>query len=112
MLRIHVLRSKRVEVINNIYKKSIQFNKSFYSSNCSISSHCVRIFNILYTTKNKFSFVVLTDGIHGFETRAFLKRLAKLLAKEQDKLYSKVRGFINARMNSTYPAPVTFSDKT
>jgi len=34
-----------------------------------------------------------------FEARAFLKRLAKLLAKEWEKLYSIVMGFINARMS-------------
>jgi len=35
----------------------------------------------------------------GFEARAFLKRLAKLLAEEWEKLYSTVMGFINARMS-------------
>jgi len=35
----------------------------------------------------------------GFEARAFLKRLAKLLAEEWEKPYSTVRGFINARMS-------------
>jgi len=35
----------------------------------------------------------------GFEARAFLKRLAKLLAGECEKPYSTVRGFINARMS-------------
>jgi len=44
-------------------------------------------------------FVVSTDGMFGFEARAFLKRLAKLLAEEWEKLYSTVRGFINARMS-------------
>jgi len=33
----------------------------------------------------------------GFETRAFLKRLAKLLAEEWEKPYSTIRGIINAR---------------
>ena len=44
-------------------------------------------------------FVVSTDGMFGFEARAFLKRLAKLLAEEWEKPYSIVRGFINARMS-------------
>ena len=34
-----------------------------------------------------------------FEARAFLKRLAKLLAEEREKPYSIVMGFINARMS-------------
>jgi len=38
----------------------------------------------------------------GFETRAFLKRLAKLLAEEWGKPYSTVRGFINARMKKIH----------
>jgi len=37
--------------------------------------------------------------MYGFEARTFLKRLAKLLAKEYEKPYSTVRGFINARMS-------------
>jgi len=41
----------------------------------------------------------LTDGIFGFEARAFLKRLAKSLAEKWEKPYSTVRGFINARMS-------------
>ena len=44
-------------------------------------------------------FVVSTDRMFGFEARAFLKRLAKLLAEEWEKPYSIVRGFINARMS-------------
>jgi len=32
----------------------------------------------------------------GFEDRAFLTRLAKLLAEEWEKPYSIVKGFINA----------------
>ena len=44
-------------------------------------------------------FVVSTDGMFGFEARAFLKRLAKLLAEEWEKPYSTVMGFINARMS-------------
>jgi len=44
-------------------------------------------------------FVVSTDGMFGFEARAFLKRLAKLLAEEWEKPYSTVRGFINAPMS-------------
>jgi len=44
-------------------------------------------------------FVVSTDGIFGFETWAFLKRLAKLLAEEWKKPYPTGRGFINARMS-------------
>jgi len=43
--------------------------------------------------------VVSTDGMFGFEARAFLKRLAKLLAEEWEKPYPTVRGFINARMS-------------
>jgi len=43
--------------------------------------------------------VVSTDGIFGFEARAFFKRLAKLLPEEWEKPYSTVRGFINARMS-------------
>ena len=43
--------------------------------------------------------VVSTDEMFGFEARAFLKRLAKLLAGEWEKPYSTVRGFINARMS-------------
>jgi len=35
----------------------------------------------------------------GFEARAFLKRLAKLLAEEREKPFSTVRGCINARMS-------------
>ena len=35
----------------------------------------------------------------GFEARAFLKRLAKLLTEEWEMPYSIVRGFINARMS-------------
>jgi len=46
-------------------------------------------------------FVVSTDGMYGFETRAFLKKLAKLLAEEWEKPYPTVRGFINARMSIT-----------
>jgi len=34
-----------------------------------------------------------------FEARAFLKRLAKLLAEEWEKPYPVVMGFINARMS-------------
>jgi len=44
-------------------------------------------------------FVVSTDEMFGFEARAFLKRLAKLLAEEWDKSYPTVRGFINVRMS-------------
>jgi len=44
-------------------------------------------------------FAVLTDGMFGFETRAFLKRLAKLLTEKWEKPYSTVRGFINARLS-------------
>jgi len=44
-------------------------------------------------------FVVSTDGMFGFEARAFLKRLAKLLSEEWEKPDSIVRGFINARMS-------------
>jgi len=44
-------------------------------------------------------FVVSTDGMLGFEARAFLKRLAKLLAEEWEKPYPTLRGFINARMS-------------
>jgi len=36
--------------------------------------------------------------MHGFEARAFLKRLGKLLAEEWEKLYPKERGLINVRM--------------
>jgi len=43
--------------------------------------------------------VVSTDEIFGFEARAFLKRLAKLLAEEWEKPYPTVRGFIYARMS-------------
>jgi len=43
--------------------------------------------------------VVSTDEMFGFEARAFLKRLAKLLAEEWEKPYPTVRGFINARMS-------------
>jgi len=43
--------------------------------------------------------VASTDGMLGFEVRAFLKRLAKLLAKEWKKPYSVVMGFISARMS-------------
>jgi len=35
----------------------------------------------------------------GFEARAFLKRLEKLLTEEWEKPYSIVRGFINARIS-------------
>jgi len=45
------------------------------------------------------SLVVSTDSMFGFEARAFLKRLAKLLAEEWEKPYPTVRGFINARMS-------------
>jgi len=41
----------------------------------------------------------LSDRLYGFEARAYLKRLAKLLAEEWEKLYPTVRGFINARMS-------------
>jgi len=34
--------------------------------------------------------------MYGFEARAFLKRLAKLLAEEWEKPYSTARGFINS----------------
>jgi len=44
-------------------------------------------------------FVVSTDRMFGFEARAFLKRLAKLLAEEWEKPYPVVMGFINARMS-------------
>ena len=44
-------------------------------------------------------FVVSTDGMFGFEARAFLKRLAKLPAEESKKLYSVVMDLINARMS-------------
>ncbi len=44
-------------------------------------------------------FVVSTDGMFGFEARAFLKRLTKLLAEEWEKHYPVVMGFINARMS-------------
>jgi len=44
-------------------------------------------------------FVVSTDGMFGFEARAFLKRLAKVLAEEWEKPYSVVMGFISARMS-------------
>jgi len=44
-------------------------------------------------------FVVSTDGMFGFEARAFLKRLAKLLAEEWEKPYLTLRGLINARMS-------------
>ena len=43
--------------------------------------------------------MVSTDGMFSFVARAFLKRLAKLLAEEWEKPYSTVRGFINARMS-------------
>jgi len=39
------------------------------------------------------------NGMFGFEARAFLKRLKKLLAEEWEKPYSTIRGFINARMS-------------
>jgi len=42
-------------------------------------------------------FVISTDGMFGFKSRAFLKKLAKLLAEEWEKPYSTVRGFINAQ---------------
>jgi len=35
----------------------------------------------------------------GFEARAFLKRLAKLLAEQWEKPYQTVTGFISARMS-------------
>jgi len=53
-------------------------------------------------------FVVSTDEIYksiqfkkiyGFEARAFLKRLAKLLTEEWEKPYSIVRDFIDAQMS-------------
>ena len=44
-------------------------------------------------------FVVSTDGMFGFEARAFLKRLTMSLGEEWEKPYSFVRGFINARMS-------------
>jgi len=44
-------------------------------------------------------FVVSTDGMFGFEARAFLKRFAKLFAEKWEKPYPTVRGFINARMS-------------
>jgi len=44
-------------------------------------------------------FVLSTDVLYGFEARAFLKRLAKLLAEEWEKPYPTVRGFINARIS-------------
>ena len=37
----------------------------------------------------------------GFEARAFLKRLAKLLAEEWENPYSVVMGFISAQMSIT-----------
>ncbi len=37
---------------------------------------------------------VSTDGIFGFEARAFLKSLAKLPTEEWKEPYSTVRGFI------------------
>jgi len=43
--------------------------------------------------------VVSTDGMFGFEARAFLKRLVKILAEEWEKPYSTLRGFINAQMS-------------
>ena len=45
-------------------------------------------------------FVVSTVGMFGYEARAFLKRLAKLLAEKWEKPYSIVMGFINARMTN------------
>ena len=42
--------------------------------------------------------MVSTDGMYGFEARAFLKRLGKLLAEEWEKLYPKKGGLMNARM--------------
>jgi len=44
-------------------------------------------------------FGISTDGMFGFEARAFLTRLAKLLAEEWEKPYPTVRGFINDRMS-------------
>ena len=43
--------------------------------------------------------MVSSDEMFGFEARAFIKRLAKLLAEEWEKPCSTVRGFINARMS-------------
>ena len=41
---------------------------------------------------------ILTDGLYRFRASTFLKRLAKLLAKERDKPYP-TGNFINARLN-------------
>jgi len=50
-------------------------------------------------TNVAISFVVSTGGMFGFETWAFIKRLANLFAEEWEKPYPTVRGFINARMS-------------
>lgn len=43
-------------------------------------------------------FVVSIGGLSGLKAKAFLKRFAKLLAKEKGKPYSIVRVFVNPRM--------------
>jgi len=45
--------------------------------------------------------VVSTDEIYGFEARALLKRLAKLLGEGWDKPYPMLRGLIKAGMSIT-----------
>jgi len=46
---------------------------------------------IFFATSHFAPFLVSTDGMFGFEARAFLKRLAKLLVEEWEKPYSIVR---------------------
>ena len=43
-------------------------------------------------------FLISTDGLYDFEAKPLLKRLAKLLAEKCNKLFSTIRGFINAWM--------------
>ena len=47
-------------------------------------------------------FVVSMDGMYGFEARAFLKRLAKLLAEKWKKPYPTLRG-LHDHITSTQP---------
>jgi hypothetical protein len=44
-------------------------------------------------------FLVSTDGLFGKEVKTLLKKLSSLLAEKWEKPYSKVCGYVNARMS-------------
>jgi hypothetical protein len=44
-------------------------------------------------------FVASTDGLLGKESRTLLKKLSALLAEKWEKPYSKICGYVNARMS-------------